>query len=169
MPADSNNFDVNNFWIDRVRKLIKRGNREFSLPEGFGDIKAAAATSDGLAFAIVPVFGQPQLLAIFDKEELPVSVALTGIVAEWTAVAFAESGTSIIAQTAEGNIFAWPFHSKVEELERLAKNRRPVMRDKNGMDGVDRPIEVTHSYVRKTGLSSRASSQGAGEFGRLGR
>ena len=146
MPPNANNFDVNNFSVHSGKKSVTRNNQKFILPEDFSDVMAAALSEDGLALAVVPRSGKPRLLATIGKEALPVSISLTGIDAEWTSVAFIQNDTRIVAETKDGRIFAWPFFAQVEELEKLAELNLPVMRED---DGVDKPIGVAQSYLRR--------------------
>src|SRR5262249_11891106 len=77
---------------------------------------------------------RPVLLVKLRDYLTPVSVTLSGIETEWTAVAFIENDSRIAAKTKDGKIFAWPFYSDVRSLEQLAKEHLPLVRDKNGSE-----------------------------------
>jgi hypothetical protein len=76
----------------------------------------------------------------------PISITLSGVKAEWTAVAFIENDTRIAAKTKEGKIFAWPFYSDIRSLEQLAKEHLPLVRDKKG---VETRLEVPSFILRR--------------------
>jgi hypothetical protein len=76
----------------------------------------------------------------------PASVTLSGVRAEWAAVAFVENDTRIAAKTKEGKIFAWPFYSDVRSLEQLAKQHLPLVW---GEDGSYKRLEIPGFVLRR--------------------
>jgi WD40 repeat protein len=142
MPAP-NEFSLENCQIS----VAANGGKNFSgtLPQEFGEVSAAGVSANGAGIAIVPRSGRPMLLVTLRDCVTPVSVTLCDIKAEWTAVAFIENDTRIVAKTKEGKIFAWPFYSDVRSLEQLAKEHLPLVRDKNG---VEKRLEVPDFILR---------------------
>ena len=143
MPAP-NEFSLQNRQIS----VTANGGKNFlgTLPQEFGEVSAAAVSANGAGIAVVPRSGRPVLLVTFRDYVTPVSVTLYDIKAEWTAVAFIENDTRIVARTKEGKIFAWPFYSNVRSLEQLAKEHLPLVRDKNG---VEKRLEVPDFILRR--------------------
>jgi WD40 repeat protein len=131
MPAP-NEFRLQDCQIS----VTADGSKNFSgtLPQEFGEVSAAAVSANGSGIAVVPRSGRPVLLLNLRDHMTPVSVTLYGVMAEWTAVAFLENDSRIAASTKEGKIFAWPFYSDVRSLEEFAKERLPLVRDKNGLE-----------------------------------
>jgi WD40 repeat protein len=143
MPAP-NKFRVQNRQIS----VTANGGKNYSgtLPQDFDEASAAAVSTNGAGIAIVPRFGRPVLLVTLRDCVAPVSVNLFGVKSEWTAVAFIENDTRIVAKTAEGKIFSWPFYSDVRSLEQLAKEHLPLVRDKNGLE---KRLEVPGFILRR--------------------
>jgi WD40 repeat protein len=143
MPAP-NEFSIKNHRIS----VTANGGQNYSgtLPQGFGQVSSAAVSANGSGIAVVPRSGRPILLVNLRGHRTAVSVTLYGVTGEWTAVAFVESDTRIAATTKEGKIFAWPFYSDVGALEELAKDRLPLVLDKNGLE---KRLEVPGFILRR--------------------
>jgi hypothetical protein len=142
MPAPDE-FSVLNGQIS----VTANNGKKYSgtLPDDFGKASAAALSANGAGIAVVPRSGRPVLLMNLRDYVMPVRITLSGVNAEWTAVAFIENDTRIAARTKQGKIFAWPFYSDVRSLERLAKEHLPFVRDKKG---VEKRLEVP-SFIRR--------------------
>jgi WD40 repeat protein len=127
-----NEFSVQDGQIS----IAAKGSKNYSgtLPQGFGEVRAAAVSASGAGIAVVPRSGRPVLLVKLSDYSTQVSVTLSGVKAEWTAVAFTENDTRIAAETNEGKIFAWPFYHDVRSLEQLAKEHLPLVRDESGSE-----------------------------------
>jgi WD40 repeat protein len=143
MPAPDK-FSIQNSQISVTASRGKQYSR--TLPQDFGEASAAAVSANGVGIAVVPRFGRPVVLVKFRDYLTPVSITLSGVKAEWTAVAFIENDTRIAAKTKEGKVFAWPFYSDVRSLEQLAKENLPLVREKNG---VEKRLEVPGFFLRK--------------------
>jgi WD40 repeat protein len=143
MPARGE-FSVQNNQISVTANGGKKCSR--TLPQDFGEASAAAVSANGAGIAVVPRSGRPVLFVDLRDYLTPVSVTLSGVKAEWTAIAFIENDTRIAAKTKEGKIFAWPFYSDLRSLEQLAKQHLPLVRDKNG---VEKRLEVASSILRR--------------------
>jgi WD40 repeat protein len=144
MPSIADAFNV------RGSQISVTGNDgktySVTLPREFGEASAAAVSANGAGIAVVPRSGQPVLFLNLSNQLLTASVALPGVKAEWTAVAFIENNTRIAAKTKQGRIFSWPFCSDVRSLEQLAQKHLPLVRDENGLD---RRLEVRASIFRR--------------------
>jgi WD40 repeat protein len=126
-----------NFSMGGLQLSVTTANeRKYSvtLPEGF-DPSAAAVSSIGGGVAVVPrSFGRPLLFVNVPGYANPARVTLSGVEADWTAVAFIENDTRVAAKTKEGKLFAWPFETDVLSLERLAREHMPLVQDENGSE-----------------------------------
>jgi WD40 repeat protein len=143
MPAPDE-FSVQNSQISVTANGGKKCSR--TLPQNFGEASAAAVSANGAGVAVVPRSGRPVLLVDLRDSLTPLSVTLSGIKAEWAAVAFIENDTRIAAKTKEGKIFAWPFYSDVRSLEQLARQHLPVVGNENG---VEKRLEVPGNFLRR--------------------
>jgi WD40 repeat protein len=143
MPAP-NKFSVQNHQI----MVTANGGKNYSgtLPQEFGELSAAAVSANGAGIAVVPGSGRPVLLVNLPDDPTPASVTLSGVRAEWAAVAFVENDTRIAAKTKEGKIFAWPFYSDVRSLEQLAKQHLPIVW---GEDGSYKRLEIPGFVLRR--------------------
>src|SRR5262249_43435989 len=89
IPALTSDFSVKNsqIWVKG------NGGKTYSgtLPQKFGEASAAAVSTDGAAIAVVPRSGQPVLLVYLSDHLITVSLTLSGVNAEWAAIAFIEN------------------------------------------------------------------------------
>jgi WD40 repeat protein len=147
--SESMHFVPSEFSVQESQiSVTGNGGKKYSrtLPEGFGEVAAAAVSANGAGIAVVPRFGEPVLLLNLSDHLITVAVALSGVKAGWMDVAFIDNNTRIAAATTEGKIFAWPLYSDVGSLKQLAQEHLPVIRDKNG---VDKRLEVPDFILRK--------------------
>jgi WD40 repeat protein len=143
MPAPDE-FSVQNSQISVTANRGRKYSR--TLPQDFGEARAAAVSANGAGIAVVPQSGRPLLLVNLPDCLSPVSITLSGVRAEWTAVAFIEGDARIVAKTKGGKIFAWPFYSDMRSLEQLAKEHLPLVRDKSG---VEKRLEIPGFFLRR--------------------
>jgi WD40 repeat protein/energy-coupling factor transporter ATP-binding protein EcfA2 len=147
MPSISNSLS-RKLKIQNAQVEVTRDNGEKysgTLPQEFGNVRAAALCANEAGVAVVPNSGQPVLFVKLSNHSIPARVTLTGVSADWEAIAFIDDDTRIAAKTTEGKIFAWPFYSDVAELKRVAEANLPFVRDE---DGLDKRLEVPAPILR---------------------
>jgi WD40 repeat protein len=93
--------------IQDARVEVTRSNGEKysgTLPQEFGNVRAADLCANEAGVAIVPYSGQPVLFVKLSNHSIPARVTLTGVSADWEAIAFIDDDTRIAAKTTEGKI-----------------------------------------------------------------
>lgn len=114
------------------------------LPPNAGEVQSGDLSPDG-KYVLIALKEKRPLVYLRDQRENALG-ELRGPSADWKGVAVSASGTSIVATTAAGISYEWPFFGSIDQLKTVAERKLPfLLRDGGRVDNnehISPPPEV---------------------------